>query len=105
MPRGISCRRYDFDFRLVDCISGESMDRIYTHQVRLSTRIGSMAFAAAFLAISMFTGYLYIGWPPVIIVGGSGIAAFVLWSLTYLRFPVAPEIVLPPFLLTVAALE
>jgi hypothetical protein len=81
------------------------MHWVSADQVRLSTRIGSMAFAAAFLAISMSTGYRYIGWPPVIIVGGSGIAAFVLWTLTYLRHPVAPEIVLPPFLLTVAALE
>lgn len=64
-----------------------------------------MALAAAFLAVTMLAGYRYIGWPPVIIVGGSGTAAFVLWSLTYLRRPLPPEIVLPPFLLTVAALE
>jgi hypothetical protein len=38
-------------------------------------------------------------------VGGSGVAAFVLWNLTYLRHPLMPEVVLPPFLLTVAALE
>jgi hypothetical protein len=54
----------------------------------------------------MLAGYRYIGLPPVIIVGGSGTAAFVLlWSLTYLRRPLMPETVLPPFLLTVAALE
>jgi hypothetical protein len=64
-----------------------------------------MALAAAFLAVTMLAGYRYIGWPPVIIVGGSGTAAFVLWGLTYLRRPLPPEIVLPPFLLTVAALE
>jgi hypothetical protein len=28
-----------------------------------------------------------------------------LWNLTYLRHPLRPEVVLPPFLLTVAALE
>jgi hypothetical protein len=73
--------------------------------VSLPVRIGSMVIAAAFLIVAMGAGYRYIGWPPVIIVGGSGTAAFVLWSLTYLRRPLPPEIVLPPFLLTVAALE
>lgn len=74
-------------------------------EVRFSVRIASMATAAVFLLIAMWAGYRFIGWPPVIIVGGSGIAAFVLWNLTYLRHPLTPEIVLPPFLLTVAALE
>jgi hypothetical protein len=57
------------------------------------------------LVAAMLAGYQYIGWPPVIIVGSSGTAAFILWSLTYLRRPLPPEVVLPPFLLTVAALE
>jgi len=64
-----------------------------------------MALAAIFLVVAMLAGYRYIGWAPVIIVGGSGTAAFVLWSLTYLRHPLSPEIVLPAFLLTIAALE
>jgi hypothetical protein len=64
-----------------------------------------MATAAAFLLVAMLAGYRFIGWPPVVIVGGSGVAAFVLWNLTYLRRPLMPELVLPPFLLTVAALE
>jgi hypothetical protein len=82
------------------------MRSVSADQARIFTRIGSMALAAASLAISMSAGYRYIGWPPVIIVGGAGTAAaFVLWSLTYLRRPIAPERVLPPFLLTVAALE
>jgi len=74
-------------------------------EVRVSVRIVSMAIAAAFLLVAMLAGYQFIGWPPVIIVGGSGVAAFVLWNLTYLRHPLMPEVVLPPFLLTVAALE
>ncbi len=74
-------------------------------QVRLSVPAGSMALAAIFLVIAMLAGYRYIGWAPIIIVGGSGTAAFVLWSLTYLRHPLSPEIVLPAFLLTIAALE
>jgi len=61
--------------------------------------------AGAFLIVAMLAGYRYIGWPPVIIVGGSGTAAFVLWSLTYLRRPLPPEVVLPAFLLTVAGLQ
>src|ERR1700724_1535390 len=81
------------------------MQQLHPEPVRLPVRIGSMAIAAGFLIVSMLAGYRYIGLPPVIIVGGSGTAAFVLWSLTYLRRPLMPEIVLPPFLLTVAALE
>jgi len=77
----------------------------YPEEVRLSVRIASMVIAATFLLVAMLAGYRFIGWPPVIIVGGSGIAAFVLWNLTYLRRPLTPEVVLPPFLLTVAALE
>jgi hypothetical protein len=72
---------------------------------RLSGRIASMAIAATFLLAAMVAGYRYIGWPPVIIVGGSGTAAFVLWSLTYLRRPLMAEVVLPAFLLTVAGLQ
>jgi hypothetical protein len=74
-------------------------------EIRFSVRIASMAVAAAFLVVAMLAGYRYIGWPPVIIVGGSGTAAFVLWGLTYLRRPLPPEVVLPAFLLTVAGLQ
>src|SRR6266852_5353041 len=81
------------------------MHQVHPDEVRLPVRIGSMAIAAAFLLVAMLAGYQYIGWPPVIIVGGSGTAAFILWSLTYLRRPLPPAVVLPPFLLTLAALE
>jgi hypothetical protein len=80
------------------------MDQV-SNEVRLSVRIASMAIAAVFLIFAMQAGYRYIGWPPVLIVGGSGAAAFVLWSLTYLRRPLPPEVVLPAFLLTVAGLQ
>jgi hypothetical protein len=81
------------------------MQQLHPDEVRLSVRIASMAIAAAFLLVAMLAGYRYIGWPPVIIVGGSGTAAFVLWSLTYLRRPLPAEVVLPAFLLTVAGLQ
>src|SRR5580704_5461012 len=81
------------------------MQQRHPDQVRRPVRIGSMVIAAIFLLAAMLAAYRYIGWPPVIIVGGSGTAAFILWSLTYLRRRLPPEIVLPPFLLTVAALE
>jgi hypothetical protein len=81
------------------------VQQAHADEVQLPVRIASMASAAAFLIIAMLAGYRYIGWPPVIIVGGSGAAAFILWSLTYLRRPLPPQVVLPPFLLTVAALE
>jgi len=81
------------------------VQQVQRDKVRLSVRVASMAVAGAFLIVAMLAGYRYIGWPPVIIVGGSGTAAFVLWSLTYLRRPLPPEVVLPAFLLTVAGLQ
>ena len=81
------------------------MQNVLQNEVRLSLRIVSMAIAATFLLTAMLAGYRYIGWPPVLIVGGSGTAAFILWSLTYLRRPLPPEVVLPAFLLTVAGLQ
>jgi hypothetical protein len=81
------------------------VQQLHPAAVRLSVRIASVTIAGIFLLATMLAGYRYIGWPPVLIVGGSGTAALVLWSLTYLRRPLMPEIVLPPFLLTVAALE
>ena len=81
------------------------MEQVHLGETRLLIRVGSMTIAAIFLLAAMLAGYRYIGWPLVIIVGGSGSAAFILWSLTYLRRPLPPEAVLPAFLLTVAALE
>ena len=81
------------------------MEQVNSGETRLSVKVGSIAIAAVFLLAAMLAGYRYIGWPPVIIVGGSGTAAFILWSVTYLRRPLSPEVVLPAFLLTVAALE
>ena len=65
----------------------------------------SVTAAALFVALAMTTGYRRIGLPPVVIVGGSSLAALVLWSKTYLRQPLDPQIILPGFLMTVAALE
>jgi hypothetical protein len=81
------------------------MQQFHPDSVRLPERIGSMAIATGFLIVAMLAGYRYIGWPPVVIVGGSGSAAFILWSLTYLRRPLPPAVVLPAFLLTVAGLQ
>lgn len=64
-----------------------------------------------FLAACLFTvvapvmGYLSIGLAPVIIVGGSALTGLICWSLTYLRNPVEPRIILPLFILTVAGLQ
>jgi hypothetical protein len=69
------------------------------------TQIISMSIAAIFIVVSGIQGYRNIGLPVVIIVGGSGVAGFVLWYKTYLKRPVDPAIILPLFLLTVAALE
>jgi hypothetical protein len=69
------------------------------------TQYISMAIAALFITIACIQGYRNIGLPPVIIVGGSGIIGFVMWYRTYLKRPIDPKIILPLFLLTVAALE
>jgi hypothetical protein len=69
------------------------------------TRVLSMIAAAAFALITMTLGYRKIGVPPVVIVGGSSVIALVMWIKFYLRKPLAPEVILPLFLLTVAALE
>jgi len=65
----------------------------------------SVAVAIIFVLLAMISGYRTIGLPPVIIVGGSGVIALVMWFKTYLRKPLDPQIILPVFLLTVAALE
>jgi hypothetical protein len=69
------------------------------------TRLLSLVAAAAFVVTAAVAGYAAIGLPPVIIVGGSGLVAIILWARTYLKRPVDPDIILPVFLLTVAALE
>ena len=73
-------------------------------RVRTSTNV-QIAVAAFFVVLTAYAGYSQIGLPPVLIVGGSGMAAFVAWSRTYLHRPVDPAVILPGFLLTVASLE
>jgi hypothetical protein len=68
-------------------------------------RILSLIGAVAFVLGTMALGYLRIGLPPVVIVGGSGVIALVMWNRYYLERPSAPDVILPLFLLTVAALE
>ena len=68
-------------------------------------RVANTALALGLVLLAAAMGYRFIGLPPVIIVGGSGAVAVVAWSRTYLKRPTAPEVILPLFLLTVAALE
>jgi hypothetical protein len=70
-----------------------------------TTRTLSIAGAVAFALTAMFAGYRSIGLPPVAIVGGSCLIGMVIWMRTYLKRPLDPRIILPPFLLTVAGLE
>ncbi len=74
-------------------------------QTPKKTQYISMAVAVLFITIACIQGYRSIGLPPVIIVGGSGVIGFMMWYRTYLKYPVDPKIILPLFLLTVAALE
>lgn len=70
-----------------------------------NTRVVSIALAVLFGLTAMIAGYLKIGVAPVVIVGGSCLGGLLLWTRTYLSKPLDPRIILPPFLLTVAALE
>lgn len=68
-------------------------------------QVVSVIAALMFVSAAALLGYMKIGLPPVVIVGGSGIIALAMWYKTYLRKPIDPQIILPLFLLTVAALE
>jgi hypothetical protein len=70
-----------------------------------SSKITNVAVAIALTVLMASLGYLYIGVPPVVIVGGSGLIGLLAWSRTYLERPTRPATILPCFLLTVAALE
>ena len=70
-----------------------------------ATQSINLIIALAFIVATMIMGYRNIGLPPVIIVGGSGIVGLIMWYKTYLKRPLDPHIILPPFLLTVAGLE
>jgi hypothetical protein len=70
-----------------------------------TTRALSIAAAGIFTLAAMIAGYRAIGVPPLVIVGGSGVIGMLIWMRTYLRNPVDPRVILPPFLLTVAGLE
>src|SRR5262245_11294228 len=74
-------------------------------QTSKTTQILSIAAAAAFALVAMIAGYRSIGLPPVVIVGGASLIGMIIWMRTYLKRPLDPRIILPPFLLTVAALE
>jgi len=65
----------------------------------------SIIAAVLFIVIAMTAGYQRIGLPPLVIVGGSSVIALAFWMKTYLRRPLDPSVILPGFLLTVAALE
>jgi hypothetical protein len=70
-----------------------------------STQILSIAAALTFALVATTAAYRTIGLPPVVIVGGSSLIGLLIWSRTYLKKPVDPRVILPPFLLTVAALQ
>jgi len=61
--------------------------------------------AIAICIIAPTFGYIKIGLAPVIIVGGSAITGFVFWYFTYLKKPTDPKIILPIFIVAVAALQ
>ncbi|WP_416865603.1 MAG: hypothetical protein ACMVP2_25095 [Imperialibacter sp.] len=74
-------------------------------QTSKSTRIFSQVIVITFCIVMPTIGYINIGLPPVIIVGGSALVGFLFWYFTYLKNPTDPKIILPLFLLTVAGLQ
>lgn len=65
----------------------------------------SLVIAITICIIAPTFGYLKIGLPPVVIVGGSAIIGFFFWYFTYLKRPTDPKIILPIFILAVAGLQ
>jgi hypothetical protein len=74
-------------------------------ETRKKTQILSIAAALSLALGLMAAAYRSIGLTPVVIVGGSSLIGLVIWMRTYLKRPIDPRIILPPFLLTVAGLE
>lgn len=74
-------------------------------QTLKSSQILSLIVVIAFCLVVPVTGYIKIGLPPVIIIGGSAIIGFFFWYFTYLKTPTDPKIILPLFILTVAGLQ
>jgi len=65
----------------------------------------SLIIAIIFTIVASTMGYIKIGLPVVVIVGGSGVIGLFFWYFTYLKNPIDPKIILPLFLLTVAGLQ
>src|SRR5215203_3435434 len=65
----------------------------------------SLVIAVAFCIIVPLMGYIKIGLAPVIIIGSSAVIGFLFWYFTYSKNPADPKIILPLFVLTVAALQ
>jgi hypothetical protein len=70
-----------------------------------STQLISLALVITFCIAAPIAGYINIGLPPVIIIGGSAFIGFFFWYFTYLKNPTDPRIILPLFVLTVAGLQ
>ncbi len=83
----------------------EPSDYRTQRETRPRTRVLNTVGAVAFVLLAMWAGFVNIGLPPVVIVGGSGLIALAIWWHTYLRSPTDPSAILPLFLLTVAALD
>jgi hypothetical protein len=70
-----------------------------------TTRRLYVALALTTAVLAAITVYARLGLPPALILGGSAVVGTLLWRTTYLDRPTDPAVILPLFLLTVAALE
>jgi len=67
-------------------------------------KYGSLFAVFAFLSIFIYVGLMYIGWPVVGIVGGSGTIALFAWLKTTFHRPAHPMVITPLYLLIIACL-
>ena len=65
----------------------------------------ALVMAAIFCVVAPVMGYIKIGLPPIIIIGGSAIVGFIFWYITYLKTPTDPKLILPLFVITVCCLQ
>ncbi len=65
----------------------------------------TLLIVITFCIVAPVMGYIKIGLPPIIIIGGSAIIGFFFWYFTYFKNPTDPKIILPLFVLTVASLQ
>lgn len=90
------------EFKIILSILGKNLKQM---KKLFRNKKFSLTVAGLFCIVAPVMGYIKIGLPPVIIVGGAAIVGFFFWYFTYLKNPTDPKIILPLFVIAVAALQ